>query len=372
MTPLPNLHHSESTQARLRTGADLEKRIQRHHGNGSPNVHSADNKWFEIWQIMREQKVGALLRQTDIMNLLGRVIRLEHSKHPLTANAKGVAIVLNKNMVETTDIRTWEIVPGRAMLTKMKNVDGSALLVLGIYAPNAPGENATFWTTIKSYFEAHPTLKPDIMAGDFNMVEDAIDRFPTRADNNPPVNAFDDLKSFLGLIDGWRETFPTTRAYTYHQTQAQGGSESRIDRMYVKEGLFEQTFEWQIQTVGIRTNHRMVSVRMTTEESPTVGHGRWVWPAHLSADKRKMDELEARNPEERDDSDNFQTRWVEFKNGMCEKGRERSKVQIPRITQELTDLEDKIQAIDADGTLSKEERRLSGAVLIEKVHCAKY
>ncbi|KAK6972174.1 Endonuclease/exonuclease/phosphatase [Favolaschia claudopus] len=365
-------------------------------GNGGPTVHSADNKWFEIWQVMREQKIGALLvseahlneeRSTDIMNLFGRrnytVIRLDYSKHPHTANAKGVALVLNKYMVETADIRKWEIVPGRAMLTKMKNVDGSGLLVLvvGIYAPNAPGENATFWTTIKTFFETHTSLKPDIMAGDFNMVEDAIDRFPTRADNNSPVNAFDDLKNFLGLVDGWRETFPTTRAYTYHQTQAQGGSESRIDRMYVKESLFEHTFEWDIQTVGIKTDHRMISTRLTTEDAPTIGRGRWVWPAHLNADKvlrehihdkgieleRKMDELEALGNIGRDDTHNFQTMWVEFKNDLCETGRERAKIQIPQITQEITALEDKIGTINADANLTEEERRLSGAVLIEKL-----
>ncbi|KAJ6459391.1 hypothetical protein C8R47DRAFT_922979, partial [Mycena vitilis] len=156
---------------------------------------------------MREEKIGAFIiteahmddeRKENIDSLFGRVMRMEFTKDEHTANAKGVAIVINKRM--------------------MKNVDGEDLSILGVYAPNAPGENTTFWKTIQTWYEVHDRVrKPDVMGGDFNMVEDAIDRNPSRLDNNGPMEAMDELKTYLGLIDGWRETFPTTCAYTYHQ-----------------------------------------------------------------------------------------------------------------------------------------------------------
>ncbi|KAJ6458145.1 hypothetical protein C8R47DRAFT_1246697, partial [Mycena vitilis] len=196
-------------------------------GHGNINIRHNDNKWFHIWQILREQKIGVMIvgeahmddvRCDAIHDLFGKVIRVEFSKDPHTANAKGVAFVLNKNMVGMDNIKTTEIIPGRAMLLEMQNADGSPLSILGVYAPNVPAENEGFWRSIQAWFVAHPRVRrPDVMGGDTNVVEDAMDRLPTKADAAASVAALDDLKTYLRLMDGWRETYPTTLAYTYHQ-----------------------------------------------------------------------------------------------------------------------------------------------------------
>jgi exonuclease III len=261
-------------------------------GRGKPE----DDKWFHIWQVVREQKVGVLIvtethlddeYKNNVDSLFKRALRIEFTPDPEAPTARaGLAFALNRNTVETDNITTTVIVPGRAMILKMKNVDGSNLSILGVYAPNRPYQNAAFWRDIKAWYVAHPNVdRPDILGGDTNFVEDAIDRLPSHPDSKASVDAFDDLKAYLGLIDGWRETYPTTRAYTYIQTPAQGGSQSRIDRIYIKRDLFEDSFEWEMQAVGIETDHRMVTMRLTTEDAPTIGHGRWVWPAHIIRDK---------------------------------------------------------------------------------------
>ncbi|KAJ7104119.1 Endonuclease/exonuclease/phosphatase, partial [Mycena belliarum] len=358
-------------------------------GQGNTDVNHTDNKWYELWQLMREQKVGVMIvgeahlddeRKAAIDQLFGRVLRTDFTKHPMTANAKGVAIVLNKNMVMTGTVTTKEIIPGRALLTEMLNVDGSPLTILGIYAPNAPVENAAFWIKIKEYFENRPTLnKPDVMGGDFNIVEDPIDRLPPREDNAAAVDALDDLKTYLGLVDGWRKTFPTTCAYTYHQSEAQGGAQSRLDRLLVKRGIFEHTFEWEMQTVGIPTDHRMVSMKLTTEDAPTVGRGRWVWPAHLMRDsvltkyihekglelQANIDEL--KDHEVRDPEHNAQILWMNFKKDIGDKARERAKIVVPKIKSEIAALEVKLKLVEADKELTIEERKLSSVLLLQKI-----
>lgn len=55
------------------------------------------------------------------------------------------------------------------------------------------------------------------MAGDMDVVEDAIDWLPPRADPAEALDALDSLKRQLRLLDGWRNTFPDTRSYTYIQ-----------------------------------------------------------------------------------------------------------------------------------------------------------
>ncbi|KAJ7042636.1 Endonuclease/exonuclease/phosphatase, partial [Mycena alexandri] len=360
-------------------------------GHGNTNVYHPENKWFGVWQLMREEKIGVLIvgeahmndeRKGDIDSLFGRKLRLEFTGDPRSPNAKGVAIVLNKNMVETSDIRKEEIVAGRAMVIDMKNVDGEELSILGVYGPNAPGENATFLETIKQFYVDRPgRRRPDYAGGDWNNVPDAIDRLPARTDNNAPVNALDDLMSYLGLIDGWRETYPTMCAYTYHQSEAQGGAQSRIDRILVKRGNFDNTFEWEIQTVGIETDHRMVSVKITTNEAPTIGHGRWVWPAYLIKDKmlaahilekglelqaelEKLDTEGARKPDH-----NAQTLWTTFKKSIGKKARDRANILVPKIVQEISDQEDKLKEISEKSVeeMPVEEKKLAYAMVIEKL-----
>ncbi|KAJ7247771.1 hypothetical protein C8J57DRAFT_1080656, partial [Mycena rebaudengoi] len=360
-------------------------------GNGNPNVRHQDNKWYELWQIMREGKFGVLIvgeahmtdqKKADIDALFSRCMRLEFTKNPISNRRAGVAFVLNKNLVETEDIKTIEIVAGRALLLEMKNVDGSALSVLGVYAPNDPRENEEFWIEIKTWFIDHPRVRrPDIFGGDMNIVESGIDRLPAHVDvrDSRAMEALDDLKIFFRMIDGWRETYPATRAYTYHQSQAQGGAQSRIDRINIKRSLFEHTFEWDIQTAGIETDHRMVSVRLTTENAPTMGHGRWVWPAHIIRDKvlsgyihekglalQKDFETIERWPA-RDPGFNAQTVWAKFKTDIGEKARERAKIIVPKIVQEIAVLETQLDLILADRTLTEEERKLSSVTVVEKL-----
>jgi hypothetical protein len=70
-------------------------------------------------------------------------------------------------MIKTEGIQTREIVPGRAMLIEMQNADRSPQSILAVYTPNAPGENAAFWTTIQKYFKDHPNIgRPEMIGGD--------------------------------------------------------------------------------------------------------------------------------------------------------------------------------------------------------------
>ncbi|KAK7034088.1 hypothetical protein R3P38DRAFT_2518924, partial [Favolaschia claudopus] len=141
----------------------------------------------------------------------------------------GERTVVNKDLMRTENIRTQEIIPGRAMLIeietheekedeprRLRTHEPGVVRLLGVYAPNAPAENALFWKTLREFFEQNPHLKPDIFGGDMNVVEEAIDRLPSHKDSEEAVMELDLLKSHLGMIDGWRHTFPTTRDYTFN------------------------------------------------------------------------------------------------------------------------------------------------------------
>ncbi|KAJ7098801.1 Endonuclease/exonuclease/phosphatase, partial [Mycena belliarum] len=362
-------------------------------GLGNPNPWHPKHKWYHVNQVMKDDKIGVLVvgeahlsaaRHANIQSLFGRRLEIVFSEDPVTANAKGLAFVVNKDLMKTENIKTQEIIPGRAMLLTLDGHGNQKICILGVYAPNPSAENAQFWKSLREFFENNennPDIpKPDFMGGDTNIVEDAIDRLPSHSDPENAVMELDKLKEYLGLVDGWRRTYPNTRAYTYIQSRRSGnGSQSRIDRIYVHRDLFRQTYEWRIKTVGISTDHRMVSVRVTTAGAPTTGPGRWVWPAYIMKDKeltsfihergmqlqedlKHLADLPQRNP-----NNNAQTLWLKFKNEIGDKARARSKILIPKAAKEIANLEAQLDTIINDLTLSEDERILSATILTERL-----
>jgi hypothetical protein len=63
------------------------------YGHGNPNVWHHDNRWFNIWSLMRDEKIGVLITAHERS--------IHFMQDPVTANGKGLASVLNKNMVKT-------------------------------------------------------------------------------------------------------------------------------------------------------------------------------------------------------------------------------------------------------------------------------
>ena len=96
-----------------------------------------------------------------------------------------MAIVLNKCFVPTqgaSTIKTDNIVGGRALLLTIKLNEHRNIKILAIYAPNDPSNNRDFWKELQNFFEQNPNKKPDLMVGDFNIVEDSLDRLPAHSD----------------------------------------------------------------------------------------------------------------------------------------------------------------------------------------------
>jgi hypothetical protein len=280
--------------------------------------------------------------------------------------------------MKTDNIKTTVITPGRAMLIELEWHREDPLSILGVYAPNPTDENAKFWDDIREWFMQHPGVrKPDGMGGDTNIVEDPIDRMPARPDPDIAVTAFDKLKSYLGFTDGWRSTYPTTKAFTYLQKAT--GSQSRIDRILVKHGLMDQAYEWEIQTVGVKTDHKMVSVRLTTANAPTTGPGRWVLPKHVMKDKYLSEFVQTRGLElqsrlrevvrlpVRDPQYNPQTLWACFKREFIIQARRRAKIAVPRANKEIRDFELRLEKVLGDPNIPPEDKELSAAVLTEKL-----
>ncbi|EPS97598.1 hypothetical protein FOMPIDRAFT_1128164 [Fomitopsis schrenkii] len=151
--------------------------------NGRGNISADVSKWSAVNQLLREKQIGILAVQethlseedvTSIHDLFGRRICMINSPDPVNPTAtRGVAVILNRELVDTSAIKHTVIVPGRALLVSTKWHAGKSLTILNVYAPNATTENTTFWNTLERKLAAGQLRKPDVMMGDFNLVEEA-------------------------------------------------------------------------------------------------------------------------------------------------------------------------------------------------------
>ncbi|KZV95714.1 hypothetical protein EXIGLDRAFT_582448, partial [Exidia glandulosa HHB12029] len=189
----------------------------------------------------------------------------------------------------TEALSTHVLVPGRAIVTTMNWHRNDELTFLAVYGPNDKQENHEMWTTIEDRIrESNGTIpKPDVLLGDFNFVEDGIDRFPAKLNDTDAPPSFDSLKRYLRLSDGWRDTNPSAIEYTWRDPSR--SKLSRIDRIYMTRGLSLATRNWKIELTDLnKHDHSRVSTEIVNLDAPFIGPGRWTMRPELLDDEDFM------------------------------------------------------------------------------------
>jgi exonuclease III len=352
------------------------------------NRPSANNKWLQINQIMREKKIGILALQethmTDeldakIADLFGKRLATIHSRDADAPNTKGVSIVINKELLDTEGLRSTEIVPGRALVADVPWHNNERLIVLAVYAPNRPDQNREFWKTITNEWDTRRLPKPDIMMGDLNFVESFIDRLPAHDDRPDVTEAFNGLKTRLKLADGWRLLNPGARNYTYLQAQTEGQPQSRIDRIYASSKAIRNSQEWDIiPTGGIQTDHWMVTVRILSDQTPYQGPGRWSLPLYLLRDRKLREEINELTTEleteierckhRRTAERNPQILYKIYKQKLAEIGRQRAKETTPALKAEIDELMHERKKAANDPRLPPRDRTETVIEITERIN----
>ena len=257
------------------------------------------NKWFEINGVLNRNKIAILAIQeshlteelaSNINSNFETKLALIHSQLPETNNAAGVAFVFNKAMIDTDKITHENMIPGRAILTTVPWHGEKSFNILNVYAPNDTKSNEKFWESINDITTSNPQQKPDIILGDFNLVEDSIDRLPCHSDDPLAVAALGNLKANLNLVDGWRRTYPDQREYSHQHIP--NTSQGRIDRIYITNDLLESTEEWTIHPSTIETDHWIASAKISSPEAPLIGKGRWQIPLYLLENEEIIEDID--------------------------------------------------------------------------------
>ncbi|KAF5375513.1 hypothetical protein D9615_009166 [Tricholomella constricta] len=346
---------------------------------------SSRGKWLHLWQIMREQGIDVLTvqeahldnaRKDTVQQTCDEYVHIMHSWNGVDPNSDGIAFVLNKRTTRWKEAKMTELIPGRAAYLHMPWHGENETKILGVYAPNSPNENANFWSTLETEWHNGLYTKPDIILGDTNFVEDSLDRMPGRNPPPAPAEALGKLKTHFGLVDGWRQTNPSTRKFTFRTER--GDSQSRLDRIYIKEDLMRYTHQWEIARTGLSTDHKLVSVRLLNPTAPYLGKGRYSISNALLQHKKLFNQIlelgekfQSRMTElqniPRDHENNPQREHKKFKEQVVNAVRTYAKTAMPKIRKNIENLEKNMQDLLNDTSISDEDKRTSTALIDERI-----
>lgn len=374
---------TEQTRDRVRpkrTRASLKIATLNMRGYGEPRPGQMTDKWMCINQIVRDERVAILaLQETHLtaerverLNDLFAATMLVYGSFDEVnpTGARGVAFVVNKRLINTDNVTFGELEPGRAVTLRMKWTNGERLRIINVYAPNVASENTAFWACRLAEGGKPRAFRPDMIVGDFNMVEDAIDRLPPHRDTPEQCEALQRFLRELSLSDSWRARHPGTRMYTYLQQAT--GSQSRIDRIYTTRDTAHKAMDWEVVGPGISTDHRMLVIGLTNAEIPYQGKGRWALPPVLLSDApflKTMKELgkdlqtQLERQQVRTHTNNPQVAYASFKHKLVEAARRRARQCVPKIERAVQGIRKDIAAVGNAENMGDEEKKDSLQVL---------
>jgi ribonuclease HI/exonuclease III len=378
----PEVLRRKNTKAAIRMATLNMKGFS---ANDPLNPGSKINKWNHVNQLMRENNIAILVlqethlteeRKCELERLFPKLYIVASYDCDNPSGRAGIAVVLNRDKTLTEAVEMTEIKQGRAMLVRTRwHTNDNILNILAIYAPNEGIESERFFMDIKDYLEANNQLgSPDIMLGDFNVVEQAIDRLPMHLDREGTIEALTKLKDKYRLADGWRTTYQTLKDYTFVQESTK--SRSRIDRIYVTKTLLNDAREWQINVVGIPTDHMLASVLLAHPENPDIGPGRWAMRMSSIRDQeatkfareegiKVAEELAEIERTGRTGTCNPQTIWLKYKKALAAKMRMLDRKRRCILDGKIKMTRRSLQEMQNNDRLTEEERLDSAKELTE-------
>ncbi|KAI5824634.1 hypothetical protein K523DRAFT_221703, partial [Schizophyllum commune Tattone D] len=129
----------------------------------------------------------------------------------------------------------------------------------------------------------------------------------------------------------------------------------------------------------VKSDHRLISVQVTSEEAPKVGRGRWRMPAFILRDNdlkkytkergrlalEEVRQMSARG--ERTELNNPQQTLAAFKRDVAAYARERQRAIVPRTIQELKELRAELRAVNRSRNLSEDQKVRDGRALTKQI-----
>ena len=245
--------------------------------NGRRDEKKRD-KWPKLINLIRSKGIAILGLQESHLNdtetekiseKFGKVVIINNGTSP---SKEGIVFILNKQLVNGMKWKHTPIIEGRASKLEIETEKNRGINIVLIYAPNEMKDKLEFWKTLKEKLKEMGEMENLVIMGDFNSVENALDRYPHREDEEAVKEAWKKIRNRFKMMDGWRVHNPVKKEYTYIQKGTK--SMSRIDRIYMNSEIYLFGYNWtHVETVI--SDHDMVIADILKVKLPFIGKGVW-------------------------------------------------------------------------------------------------
>lgn len=243
------------------------------------------NKLGELVRWMRSTKTGIVGLQETYQcaeNLAGAEranAKVWAFPNEGTAHSAGTGFIVHRDGIPAGltrgNFQHKILIPGR--LDVLSWQWGSEFFtVANVYAPN---NHQPALTLFKEITEKLKRRRVDMILGDWNHVEHAVDRQPKGQKSPQDIrDALKDLRVKLGVEDSWRDENPTSSDFTWESPSPNTDgttSRSRLDRILLSSEVAEQAIEHEIDVSLTLSDHYPVKVKILDAESQELGRPRW-------------------------------------------------------------------------------------------------
>ena len=246
-------------------------------------IREGYNKYRTVTRWMRMNRIAVLaIQETKLDELDVAIILKENPSFSLLQNnldtrSAGVGFLINKELTKRWKLNTETLIQGRALKLTIKS-EKCNISLINVYSPNTEIEKIDFFDKLHDLIDPTQNL-PLILLGDFNFVEDSIDRIPMHNDDQKITESFDKLKNKLNLIDAWRSQNELLKMFTY--THSSYGSMARIDRVYTNRNVSKKLSNWSSDPLGDLSDHSVIKCDLEIKTEVYQGRGLWRLPMEV-------------------------------------------------------------------------------------------
>ena len=154
-----------------------------------------------------------------------------------TGKSAGVAVFLSPNF--SGDVQRFVFDSDGRVLSLLVQLNSSKFNLVNIYAPNGVSDRKAFFEQLHHHFLSQGDY---IIAGDFNCVDRAIDKFHSNDFHSSDKTCLAALKTDFSLVDVYRKLNPHGISFTW--SNSSNSQASRLDRFFISQTLLN----------GVRSN----------------------------------------------------------------------------------------------------------------------
>jgi len=152
------------------------------------NDKNKKSKWPNLVTIMRKQRILVMgiqethLNKEETEKIKAMCPKVEIINNGNSTRGEGIAFIINKELANKMKWTTKVLIKGKAMRMNIEVEEERGLDIMVIHTLNNENKKIEFFKQLKNKIDKDEENENVIILGDFNSVENEIDRFPHRKD----------------------------------------------------------------------------------------------------------------------------------------------------------------------------------------------